>query len=1035
MPQDLPQSDFFESATAKDNSENTVDVSPESDNSQSGSVAGIQFQPTVFIGVGGTGLQCLRRAKFLIKQRLNGQMLPTIRFVYIDADKAAPGDKAGLAPVEQAEWCPIGGAQMNALLDNKRQHAWILDQIPGKLQPGYLEPPAKGAGCGQIRTVGRVALLTSMNQVEAKLKQALNQVQSLDSDSLTRLQVAPRGAALAQEPAIYIVGSLAGGTGSGAYLDVALLARSLSNHTASLTGIFVLPDAFSEASVGDKDVHRILRANTYAALIELQALQDMDDQFRIDVQTSSTGSRIQFGNGQKLFDLCYLIDRKNEKGQSLKNQNDVFELVSQIIVNNVASTVGAHARSLEVNLPTLKNLALCPESRKRRNFSTFSATKLSFPVEAITKHCTWSTVRECLFKEVLKNELFTGVNEEVQAFLSGHDLDEMNSTDQVISRLLGDPKTKKEITPASVGVGLGFGKDLKNSDFVTQIRQKFNSFEADLPNHRRIVDDNIIYYLGHPSSPDTPLDSWLDDALEIWLGKFGVRGALSISRALEAQCTELRKQMIIENTIWDNQERKAKASSFNNLINDLSGMGRVKAIFSRKDDQIRAALVQTFVAYIKGEQRVPARNAATKVFDRLLAILAERKKAMELFITACTQIDAKLAESIESQRIARRSGKQGIVTDQDVTNPEYPETYFQENRVEPLSILAELLRDIASSRPWIGLLSANVATLQDGLLKRTMSVYWNKIKDIDLVSFVAGQGDGQAILSAKLGQLFSMCEPFWYSQQPSSDLTYNDILTLTCMPVPVKGGDVVFPPLVQKWSETFASQTKGGVAKQPTLIASTLPYQVELVRYTHGARAYYLRDASSWKQCFEETVKGGHYPMFLHKDFQQAPDLFPDENAEARTYFALALGMGLIAKRGQFYYPNVDDVNGRFEVNLNSEWTTIFGPQDSRNTPDNGQVGDIYFRLNLKTPPKQSPKWNGRQVACDQFCSGTFKEFFEIVKKVVAMYWENRGTSTFRAELKTYELFLLGASDSPGGNAPQLKQEYRIVSEFIVNMD
>jgi hypothetical protein len=51
----------------------------------------------------------------------------------------------------------------------------------------------------------------------------------------------------------------------------------LTKYRGKMVGIFVLPDAFDEKVQGDESQLRIMRANAYAALMELQALQDMRD--------------------------------------------------------------------------------------------------------------------------------------------------------------------------------------------------------------------------------------------------------------------------------------------------------------------------------------------------------------------------------------------------------------------------------------------------------------------------------------------------------------------------------------------------------------------------------------------------------------------------------------------------------------------------------------------------------------------------------------------------------------------------------------
>src|SRR5439155_9203311 len=121
------------------------------------------------------------------------------------------------------------------------------------LERAHYEPVAKGDGAGQIRAAGRVALLSSFLDVQYVIEEGIKRVRRLAADLATKLR-APDGDAgtVMSELTIYVVSSLAGGTGSGAFLDVTLLARKLSGSRAKMVGIFVLPEAFDPKITGDE---------------------------------------------------------------------------------------------------------------------------------------------------------------------------------------------------------------------------------------------------------------------------------------------------------------------------------------------------------------------------------------------------------------------------------------------------------------------------------------------------------------------------------------------------------------------------------------------------------------------------------------------------------------------------------------------------------------------------------------------------------------------------------------------------------------
>ena len=338
----------------------TVDIDPTQADAKVGGVGGVQFRPSILIGLGGTGVACVRRAKQKITSRVG--KLPTTACVYVDADERSFLNAPGLAPVEQHERCFVGGDQLRPLLDQPEAHRWLLDQIPGKLAASYYDKVVKGDGCGQIRTVGRLAFLASMLNVKATFSAAVNRVEALDVISSVR----KRTGTVVTEPVVYIVSSVAGGTGSGAYMDAALLARSLTKQRAKMVGIFVLPDAFDEKVQGDESQLRIMRANAYAALMELQVLQDMRDDLRLEAVINAEGETLALPAGRQLFDLCYLIDHKNESHKSFSQTEDIYELVARLLMHENATPFSANAQSVERNLNTLRGVARCPEMFRPR---------------------------------------------------------------------------------------------------------------------------------------------------------------------------------------------------------------------------------------------------------------------------------------------------------------------------------------------------------------------------------------------------------------------------------------------------------------------------------------------------------------------------------------------------------------------------------------------------------------------------------------------------------------------------------------------
>ena len=1012
----------------------TVDVDPTKAATKPDDVTGVQFRPAVLIGLGGTGVGCVRRAKQKILNRVG--KLPTVAYVCVDADEASFLNAPGMAAVEQNERCFIGGDQLQPLLDQPEGHRWLLDQIPGKLASGHYEKAVKGDGCGQIRAVGRVALLASMLNVKTAVTAAVSRVERLVAGLSTKLKATGQAATVFADPVVYIVCSLAGGTGSGAYLDAALLARTLTKHRAKMVGIFVLPDAFDEKVQGDESQQRIMRANAYAALMELQALQDMSDDLVLESVVSADGETLSLPAGRQLFDLCYLIDYKNESHKTFSQTEDVYELVARLLLHENATQFSVNAHSVERNLNTLRGVARCPETQLPRNFSTFANTRLGFPIEAVTRFCAWSTLRELVENELLKVPLSTAKRaDEVQTFLTTRDLDEQGPMDQVLNRLLQHSQKRTTMTEGTEGISRTFGKDKTPREFVSLFGQKLDTFKKGLPGVESIVTDNLAFYLGKPTGTENPVKDWLDIYVNDCVARLGSRGAGVVLEELVVRATALRGEMISENRLWADTESKARTGVMDKALSALSGMSRVKALVSSKDDTLKVEAIGAFQAIVREELRTAARNAAVKVFDSLISLATSRKQTVDTFVSTCETLSKTLNGSLNTLRVERRRETANFVVEMDVTDRGFLEEYYQANRVVPSRLLKAAKEAAGSEQPYYLRL---VSMKTDGLVKefgqKAADLYFPKIKNLSVVEHISAKADERSSLLVKLSELFDMCQPFWNTRLPQVNMQYDQFIALGCVPqASDSGGTGGFPPEVRQWAQRYTKAIRGGVAAPANLVATTAPYEIELVRYTHGARAWYLSDAPDWKEKFEQTVKQKAFPLLLSKGLSGIPDLFPDKKKISRQAFALGMAFGFISKRGDYYYMNLQgglaELDAAYQVPMDTEWQTVFGPPAERKIPED--TVPITFQFKKKKPKESLLLAQGRAQACSKL--GQDPKKVETILAAQSEYIKAVGSAAVKSQLSAYEAFL----DDFGADKlrDQIEQERDSIKEFRKNLE
>src|SRR5262249_32176788 len=225
---------------------------------------GVLF-PSLVLGLGHLGLRVLQRLRQTIHTEFgSADQLPCCRLLYLDTDPdalreaAKPGRQAALSPQE------VLIAKLNRPSHYLRSHderklidSWfnlkMLYRIPRTLVT---------AG---VRALGRLAFFDNHRLISRRL---LNELEACTLSENLTAAINNTGLGLrSNRPSVYVVTSLAGGTGSGMFLDLAYLLRGLLRglgyRHADVHGVFLL------AGIDRHPSNTVAIGNTFAALTEL----------------------------------------------------------------------------------------------------------------------------------------------------------------------------------------------------------------------------------------------------------------------------------------------------------------------------------------------------------------------------------------------------------------------------------------------------------------------------------------------------------------------------------------------------------------------------------------------------------------------------------------------------------------------------------------------------------------------------------------------------------------------------------------------
>ncbi len=224
--------------------------------------------PALLVAIGQTGYRVAEQLKRVIADRYGSvERVPNVRILYIDTDPEAGVPQAPDVPAA------LTAREIIPARLNRSTHYMQRDSLlpveqwmpTGSL---YKLPRNPGPAAG-VRTFGRLALFDHYRTIAQRVRQEIETF--LTDDALMQADKVTKLGLRTNRPRAYIVTGLAGGTGSGMFLDMAYLVRHELRQVGYLrpevVGMFFVPPADVTAP------RSTALANTYAALSELHHFQ------------------------------------------------------------------------------------------------------------------------------------------------------------------------------------------------------------------------------------------------------------------------------------------------------------------------------------------------------------------------------------------------------------------------------------------------------------------------------------------------------------------------------------------------------------------------------------------------------------------------------------------------------------------------------------------------------------------------------------------------------------------------------------------
>lgn len=319
----------------------------------------IRIRPTLIIGLGGTGGDVVMRIRRRFYESYGSLAeFPIVGYLWMDTDRSEKHILAreirDFVRLTDTERLMMTINDTTAITTNLKEPNF--QHIDKWWYPGLNSLGQMNEGAGQIRAYSRLAFFHHYTAIRAAIVDANKRIRDpLAQESMMKSSVLKDQGLLAQvefqQPTnVYLVTSIAGGTGSGMLMDMAFLVKDVFQEgNVTVSSFLVFPDHFGSVT------NERMKANSYALLKELNYYQYGVSHFNAE-WTRGTQSKVPIPP----FDYCYVFDNQNAAGQVTGGQPNSQELVFELLADSIFKDFSHgefadHKRSARINLRQYMN--------------------------------------------------------------------------------------------------------------------------------------------------------------------------------------------------------------------------------------------------------------------------------------------------------------------------------------------------------------------------------------------------------------------------------------------------------------------------------------------------------------------------------------------------------------------------------------------------------------------------------------------------------------------------------------------------------
>lgn len=353
---------------------------------------------TFFVGLGGSGGKIIKALHDSLEAHGELHRFDDVVCIAIDTDQ---DELDKLTSIGAKTICISDRNSVGQVISELREaDEDISDWCPTGDNEGVFKASSLHTGASQCRLKSRLALAKHLKNDNNSLKRAIE-------GSLSQ------GTTASAPPRVLVASSIAGGTGSGIFIQIALYIRKIFKekniNNVKIDGLFACPSLYLERLTENEK--RAVQANAYAVVRELNAFSmiggdndtGISEGIDIEISTKSEGSlftKNQRGRyGEKPYDMMYFVDKVNTMSKVLGGLEKYYEIMGDMAYTMLYAATFGKLETLESNIENNKKAA------PMAIYGSSGVANLEYPYEDVVKYVakryvldflerTWLTIDE-----------------------------------------------------------------------------------------------------------------------------------------------------------------------------------------------------------------------------------------------------------------------------------------------------------------------------------------------------------------------------------------------------------------------------------------------------------------------------------------------------------------------------------------------------------------------------------------------------------------------------------------------------------------